>query len=60
MIQSVQLEFADQLKKPTTQFNSMTFQYGQKSQNFIAELDRLQNSSIDNFGRVVFVLGPKL
>ena len=52
MIQSVQLEFADQLKKPTTQFNSITFQYGQKSQNFIGELDRLQNSSIDNFGHV--------
>ena len=46
MIQSVQLEFANHLKKPTTQFNSMTFQYGQKSQNFIEELDRLQMTKV--------------
>ena len=28
------------------QFNSMTFQYGQKSQNFIEELDRLQMTKV--------------
>lgn len=54
MIQSVQWEFSNQLEKPTTQLNlnSMTFQYGQKSQTFIGKLDLLQNRLIDNFGHV--------